>query len=168
MGNEFLKFVTIDGSVTKSAANDAYAAGDVIGLAATTGANIAFDVASYFTVNEPIKINRVQLFIGMAAVPASLTSGFNLYLFNNTPSVQLDNAALTLQDDELFLQSRIALPTPEDVGEYAYSESTLSDKIVKIDSNLKLYGVLQTISGYTPADTSATLFTVRLHIQRMI
>jgi hypothetical protein len=86
------------------------------------------------------------------AVPSGM-GAFRLHLYNAAPTAIADLGAFNLiAADRAKYLGYIDLPTPIDIGDTLWSQVENVNKKVKFASGSKyLYGVLQTIAGYTPA-----------------
>lgn len=145
-------------AITRPADTDAYTALDVIGDA-NGSAILQFKNVAGPRDNE-ILITSVELMIASTSVPVGM-AGFNLRLYNQSPTAIADNAAwdLAVADRNAYL-GNIILGTPIDEGNTVFGDN---DKINKQVSLLTpdLFAILQTIGGFTPA--SGTVFTVTVH-----
>lgn len=146
-------------SVTRPADTTAYAAGDVIGTAVTSVLNFS---AAGPTFGGNLVLTNVTLEIDVAAIPSGMTT-FRLHLYNAAPTAIADNVAYDLAaGDRTKYLGFVDLPTPLDFGSTLWSETesqiywSIRKQITLVDNNL--YGVLQTVAGYTP--TSAAVFVV--------
>jgi len=141
-------------TITRPANTTAYTALDVVGD--TTGSAIL----EFKNIKSPgggeILITSVELEIDVASLPAGMT-GFNVRLYNVSPTAIADNAAwLYDSDDRGKYLGKIVLATPIDEGGTLFIDNDLtSPKQVSLLSS-SLFVELQTITGYTPAGNSET------------
>lgn len=115
-------------------------------------------------VDGKVLIVHASVRIDEGAVPAGMTQ-LRLHLFNGAPTAIADNAAFNLiAADRTKYQGFIDLPVPVDLGDTIYTATEELDypirKEVVVNSIGNLYGVLQTLGGFTP--TASTIFTVSL------
>ncbi len=149
-------------SITRPADTTAYAAGDVIGTA-TSAIHTLTPAGPSF--GGAVLITNVTLELDIASVPAGMTT-FRLHLFNASPTAIADNAAFDLLSaDRSKYLGFVDLPTPLDFGSTLWSETesqiywSIRKQVTLVDANL--YGVLQTVGGYTPASASVFVLTVK-------
>jgi hypothetical protein len=154
-------------SFTKPATNTAYSALDFIGSGTGTKVNRVFDVTA-FDANETIKVVGASLQVNFSAIPASLATGvFNLYLFNANITALNDNDGIGFLKAESGFCFKLQLPALSLMGDYAFTEiATPPNKVITFQSTPYLIGCLQTVSGYTPDDTTATPFSIILNVER--
>jgi hypothetical protein len=141
--------LSANASQTRPANTTAYTAGDVVGAAVT--ANISFGEFAGIASGAVILMGA-WLRIDKNAVPTGM-GAFRLHLYNAAPTAIADNAAFNvIAADRTKYLGYIDLPTPIDLGDTLWSQVENVNKKVKLASGSKyLYGVLQTVAGYTPA-----------------
>lgn len=144
----------------------AYTAGDVIGAADTgTPANAGSAVLEFPTVGPTggwIRIDAVDFSVGRATLPSGMT-GLRLHLYTVAPTAILDNAVFSANlADRLNYRGFIALNTPEAIGAgFLYTWSDYVGRFIRLaNGSSSLFGVLQTLGGFTP--DSGTAYTVAL------
>lgn len=147
-------------SVSQTRPNDttAYTALDVVG--ASPAANMQFTSIGSVAGGHVI-ITGISLRIDVASVPSGMTT-FRLHLFDAAPTAIADNSAMNLiaADRSKYL-GFIEIPTPVDLGDTCWSRNdNINFKCKLASASTDLYGVLQTVSGFTPS--SQTVKTVRI------
>lgn len=109
-----------------------------------------------------VYITDVNLEWDVTALPSGATN-FRLHLYDASPDAILDNAAwdLSSSGDRGKYLGYVDIAQPADLGSTLYSQNPQVNKLVKLaaDSNT-LYGVLQTIAGYTPASAAVMKLSV--------
>lgn len=107
-------------------------------------------------------LTNADLRIDVSAVPSGMTT-FTLHLYDASPTAILDNAAWDLvSGDRAAYLGYIDLGTVVDVGSTLFVQTGQLNKEIKLAADSQtLYGLLQTVAGYTPA--SGTVYAVRLH-----
>jgi hypothetical protein len=150
-------------SVTRPANTTAYTAGDVVGVTGGVSASINFALAAVS--GSRIIINSVTLKRYATAVAAG-EAGYRLHLFDVTqPAAQVDNAVFDVASgDRSAYLGYIDLQTPVDIGSTLISNNDGIGKQIKL-AGTGVFGVLQTIGGYTPA--SAEVFVIELHAAQL-
>lgn len=110
---------------------------------------------------DHIKITDVNLRADVAAVWAS-SGAFRLHLYSSSPTAIVDNAAFDLPSgDRSKYLGFVDIVAPVDVGATLYSQNKEVNKVVKLAlGSTSIYGVLQTIAGFTPGASEA--FTVEI------
>jgi hypothetical protein len=154
-------------SITRPSNTTAYTAGDAIGIAdSATPANAGSAILEFQSMGpagEHILITVAQLRIHLASVTSGMTS-FRLHLYNAAPDAILDNAAWDLSSagDRSKYLGFIDLGTPSDLGSSLFAEFAFPvNKQVKLAAGTtSIWGVLQTVGGYTPA--SGTVYVPEL------
>ncbi|NPV90100.1 MAG: hypothetical protein HPY50_04900 [Firmicutes bacterium] len=151
---------TVSASFTRPSNTTAYDAGDVVGQ--NPGANMVFENV----LSNPggtFMIMGARLSIPVAAVPSGMST-FRLHLYNSASTAIADNTAYNLPAvDRVNYLGFITLSTPIDLGETLWSQDDnirFTGKLAA--SSTTLYGILQTVSGFTP--TSATVKTITLNV----
>lgn len=153
--------------------SNSYTASDTITRPANTTAYDALDVVSTeageiltFTniggLGSEILINNITMRIDVGTIPSGMST-FKLHLYNTAPTAIADNATYNLPsgDRSKYLGS-IDIPTPTDIGDTLWSQNHSLGIIVKLAANsTTLYGILQTVTGYTPS--SGTIKTVTIN-----
>lgn len=108
-----------------------------------------------------IQLTTASLTINLTAVPVGMTT-FLLHLYVAPPAAILDNAAFSAAAaDRAFYRGSIPIPAFNVIGGGFLHIATdyIGRHIKLIDANL--YGVLQTLGGYTPV--SANEIIIRLN-----
>jgi hypothetical protein len=142
--------LALSASIARTADTSAYAAGDAIGIDAAGSPGSAL-INFGIVVTQRLKIEDVRLRIDRATVPSGM-GAFRLHLYVGAPAALLDNAAwdLVAADRDKYL-GYAELPTPAVAG-----ASTLWTQALGVDmrnwiaASGDLYGILQTVAGYTP------------------
>jgi len=147
-------------AITRPDNTTAYTANDVVSTTSTQ--NITFSDVSYIQGNH-IMLMDATLRIDLTAVPSGMI-GFKLYLYDSAPTAIADNAAYDwIAADKSKLLTYITFSVPEKVGSTGilWTELNGINRRLKLASSSNtLYGVLQTLGGYTPA--SETVHTITL------
>lgn len=109
-----------------------------------------------------VEITASLLRIDVNAVPSGMANQ-RLHLFNAAPAAITDNAAFNLPSgDRAKYLGFVDLGTPIDVGDTLAVQAKGIAHVVKLaEGSTSLYGVLQTIDGYTPAAETVTTVTLR-------
>lgn len=107
-------------------------------------------------------ITDVNLRWDVSAVPSGATS-FRLHLYNASPTAVVDNAAFDLvSGDRTKYLGYIEIAAPVDMGATLYSQNASVNKLIALAPDTRaIYGVLQTIGGYTPA--ASEVFKIELN-----
>lgn len=144
-------------AVAQTRPNDttAYAANDVHG--ADPASNLSF--ASIGTAGKTIVITDLQMEMAINAIPSGM-AGFRLHLYNAAPTAITDNLAFNLiaADRAKYLGS-IFIPIAEDLGDTLIARVTGVNLFVKLVTST-LYGVVETLSAYTPSAQSVRTITL--------
>lgn len=130
----------------------AYSANDAI--AANGASHVVF--SGLLNEGADIYITNASLLFESASVPAGMGS-FRLHLYNQTPSGTVDNAAFTMASgDATKYKGYIEIVSPATVGgNYIYRRNeTVNVQVALASGESSLYGVLQTLNGWTPAANS--------------
>lgn len=144
-------------TITRPADTTAYTAGDVIG---GTGGSAIFTFANMARTAGEVLITSVELEIDVASVPSGMT-GFNLRMYNASPTAIADNAAWDLPSgDRGKYLGKIALGTPVDEGSTLFIDNDNINKQIALSST-NLYVELQTVGAFTP--TSACVKRLTIH-----
>jgi hypothetical protein len=154
-------------TITRPSNVTAYTALDVIGVADGAVAANAGDAIHVFPNIGPaggmVRIISVDLFILLAAVPAGMAA-LRLFLFNAPPTAILDNAAMDLKTaDRAKFLGFVDLTVPVDYGSSIFTQNvnnTLLTSVKLADGSTTLYGLLQTVAGFTP--TSGEVYQLRI------
>ena len=144
------------GSAGREATRRLAAAGVPVELHSYPGAIHAFN-------GVPAKavIEGVSLMINLAAVTSGMTS-FRLHLYKTSPTAVLDNAAFDLvAGDRTAYVGYIDIPAPTDLGATLFVQVDQVNKRVSAPGGV-LYGVLQTVGGYTPTSSEDYTLTLRV------
>lgn len=106
-----------------------------------------------------IRITDVNLRADVAAIWGS-SGAFRLHLYSSSPAAVVDNAAFNLVSaDRSKYLGYLDIAAPVDAGDTLYSLNKDINKVVRLAAgSTTLYGVLQTIAGYTPA--ASEVYTV--------
>lgn len=144
-------FTTNTVTITRPANTTAYTALDVIG---DTNGSAIFEFKNIKAKGGgDIIITSIELEVDVAAVPAGMT-GFNVRLYNASPTAIADNAAWLFDsaDRGLYL-GKIVLGTPVDEGATLFIDNDNINKQISLTGS-SLFVELQTIGGFTPAGNS--------------
>lgn len=150
--------LSVSDTQTRPNNTTAYDAGDVVGQ--NPGDNLVFtDFAGIGT--SHVLILGARMRIDAAAVPSGMGT-FRLHLYNAAPTVIADGTAYDLPSgDRSKYLGYITLPTPVDLGATLWSQVDNLNMKVKCASGSKtLYGILETVAGYTP--TAQVVKTITL------
>jgi hypothetical protein len=110
-------------------------------------------------------ITHASLRVDVASVPAGMTQ-FRLHLLNAAPTAITDNMAFNLiaADRDKYL-GFIEIPTPLDLGDTLFNGTEEGyypvRKEVVVPVGGTLYGVLQTVGGFTPTAQSVTVVSLK-------
>ena len=155
LGNGFNALIN-EGGFTSSASftrpddTTAYTALDVVSTlagAVMVFANIGPDAGGR------VLLTSLALEIDVGAIPAGM-GAFRLHIFAETPTPIADNAAFNLPaGDRSKYLGFIEIPTPLDLGATLWSETEamafpIRKEVLLISDTI--YGILQTVPGYTP------------------
>lgn len=136
----------------------AYSANDAI--AASGESYVAF--GGLLNEGADVYITNASLQLEGASVPAGMGS-FRLHLYNEVPSGTADNAAYTMASgDAAKYKGYIELTSPVAVGgSYIYRRNeTVNVQVALASGESSLYGVLQTLNGWTPAASSEVKLSI--------
>lgn len=150
--------VTTSASQTRPADTTAYAAGDVVGqspAANITFANVLPNAGGTFVVLG------ARLRIDVAAIPAGM-SGFRVHLYNAAPTAIVDNAVYSLPaDDRAKYLGYVTITTTRLLGVTVWVQDDNLNVTGKLAAgSTSLFGILETIAGYTP--TASAVKTISL------
>lgn len=144
-------------SITRPSDTNAYAALDVIG---DTGGSAILTFASAGPSSSYLRINAGRVGYNVAALPSGMT-GLRLHLFNASPTAIADNAAFNLPSgDRSKYLGFIDLGAPIDLGDTLVAEQGQQNKQVLLVGGSAIYGLLQTLTAFTPG--SADTFDITL------
>jgi hypothetical protein len=94
-------------------------------------------------------------------------TGFNLRLYNASPTAIADNAAWDIPSgDRGKYLGKIVLGTPVDEGSTLFIDNDLTTPKQLTLTGTALYAELQTITGYTPAGNSE-VYRLTIHAVEM-
>jgi len=151
-------------NVTRPANTTAYTALDVV--AGATTANLEFTGINY-AAGQHVMLMDAKLRIDLTAVPSGMQD-FRLWLFHTAPTAIADNAAFDwIVADKAKLITIVDF-TPIKMGGTGilWDEVTGINKVLNVASGAtSIYGVLQTITGYTPA--SETTLSLQLLVRQL-
>lgn len=150
-------------SITRPNDTTAYTANDVVGTSPAT--NLQFDGCSDVA-GGSVEIKGVSLEIDVAAVPAGMDV-FRLHLYNAAPTAIADNTAFNLPaGDRAKYLGNITITLPVDLGATLWANvDNLSFKRDLAVGSTSLYGILETVGGYTP--TAQAVKKVTLHLKNV-
>lgn len=141
-------------TLTRATNTTAYTVGDVVN--SETASYLTFE---FGTEGQRFIILKALLLVYLNAVPSGM-SGFALHLYSSAPTIITDNSAFNLSsDDRSKYLGTIEFSTPLKKGDTLVSQIenlTFAENLVES----KLYGVLETLGAYTPAN--GTVFDIRL------
>jgi hypothetical protein len=150
----------ISASQTRPDNTTAYTALDVVGTDAA--ANMSFDLVNRVPSAGYFIILSASLRVDVNAVPSGM-GNFRLHLFSEAPTAITDNLAFNLiaADRAKYIGS-IDIPTPNDLGDTLFGRvDNLNFPGKLATSSTTVYGVLQTLGGYTPASQTVKTVTIR-------
>jgi hypothetical protein len=143
-------------TITRPSDTDAYTAGDAVG---DTGGSAILTFANMARAAGEVIITSIELEIDVDAVPSGMT-GFNVRLYNASPTAIADNAAWDLPSgDRGKYLGKVSLTTPTDEGSTLFSDNDGINKQITLTST-SLYVVLQTVGGYTPSSAAVKRLTI--------
>ena len=149
-------------SVSQTRPNDTtpYTALDVVGTDPAT--NMIFTTALPIAGSHFV-VMGASLRVDVGTKPATM-DGFRLHLYDSAPTAIADNTAFNIPSaDRSKYLGYITLTTPTDFGDTLYGQTdNINFKRKLAVGSTTLYGILETIAGYTP--TASTVKTVTLHI----
>lgn len=136
----------------------AYAAGDVVSN--STSAPVVLTFSDVGPTKGSIIIQSASIRLDQATLPSGM-AGLRLHLYSSAPTAINDNAAYNLPSgDRDKYVCYVDFSTPIDIGDTLISQVTYVGQQARLyDGNL--YGILQTVAGYTP--TSASSRTLKLY-----
>lgn len=126
----------------------AYTAGDIV---APSGAGYV-SFSGLTANNGDIYITNAKLAFQANAVPAGM-GAFRLHLFSSPPSGLSDNAAFSVTTSSILsYQGFVEILSPIAFGDHIYRQNETANLQVSLASGSStIYGVLQTVNGWTPA-----------------
>lgn len=148
---------TASATITRPANATAYTALDIIGTALT--------FATGLTSGQHAIIMGADIHYDVAAIPAGMTT-FRLHLYDVTPpSAPADNAAFDLPagDRASYLGYLDLSGTMLDLGSTCFIQGDNLNRKIKLNASANVFGLLQTVGGFTPAGNSEVL-VCRLHL----
>lgn len=135
---------------TRPANTTPYTALDVIG---DTGGSAIITFAAMGAAGDNMLLTSAAVRYDVAALPANMAA-LRLHLYTAAPTAIVDNAAWDLvSGDRANYVGFIDITTLNDFGSTLYTQVTQINKHVKL-AGTALYGLLQTIIGFTPAANS--------------
>lgn len=144
-------------AVTRPSDTTAYTALDVLG---DTGGSAILTFSTAGPSSSYLRIDSGRFMYNASAVPSGMT-GFRLHLYNASPTAIADNAAFDLvSGDRSKYIGYIDVGTPQDFGSTLFTEANQQNKPILLVGGTTVYGILQTITGWTPA--SADTWTIDL------
>ena len=145
-------------SMTRPNDTTPYTALDVCGT--SPAANIEFAGINSVSGGHVV-VTGFSLRVDVAAVPSGM-GAFRLHLFDAAPTAIADNAAMSLiSADRSKYLGYIETTTPIDLGDTLWSRTdNLNFKVKLASASTSIFGVLQTVAGFTP--TAQTVKTIRL------
>lgn len=135
----------VTATLTRSDNTTAYQAGDVIGNATTS--IIAFNTG--IPVGYQFVILSVLLKIAISALPAGMTT-IRLHLYNASPTNIADGTAWALATADVSKYLGYIDISPADLGA-ALIGQVESVNMVRTLVTTNLYGMLETVGGFTPS-----------------
>ena len=147
-------------SQTRPDNTTAYTALDVVGT--DPASNIEFTSVLPIA-GADFVIMGASLRVDVGAKPAGM-DGFRLHLYNAAPTAIVDNAPFNIPSaDRSKYLGYITLTTPTDFGDTLYGQTdNINFKRKLAVGSTSLFGILETITGFTP--TAEAVKTVTLHI----
>jgi len=149
-------------SVSQTRPNDttAYTALDVVG---TSPATIIEFTNVLATAGADFVVMGASLRVDVGTKPAGM-DGFRLHLYSSAPTAIADNTAFNIPSaDRGKYLGYITLTSPTDFGDTLYGQTdNINFKRKLAVGSTSLFGILETIAGYTP--TASTVKTVTLSV----
>lgn len=147
-------------SFTRPADTNAYSAGDALSNSTSAPVVLTFSNAAPSAGGKMVVINAT-LEIDANAVPSGM-GAFRLHLYGTSPTAINDSAAYDLPSgDRAKYLGWVDLPLPTLLGSTMFSQN-VSDRTQFTAASGTIYGILQTVAGYTP--TSAVVKTLKLKL----
>jgi hypothetical protein len=141
--------------ITRAANTTAYAAGDIIGGIIT--------IPTGLTSGQNGMLLSADIIGLIASVPSGMTT-FRLHLYNASPgSAHADNAPFDLASgDRASYLGFVSIGQIVDYGQSIYAQSDALNRPFDLDASANLYGYLETIGAFTPANNSE-VYWLRCH-----
>lgn len=152
--------------ITRPNDTTAYTAGDTIG-----GVIEFADIANWQNPGREVCIISARLRVDIDAVPVGM-GAFRLHLYRSAPGgIWADNGGWDLASDadRAAYLGFIEFTTPEDLGSTLFRQlDGINHQVTMLppsseSPNNSLYGILQTVGGWTPA--ALTVFAVTLNTE---
>jgi len=145
---------------SRSNSGSAYTAGDVIGPAVTGNLEFA-NVSS--SPGSMVDIFRATLYTNGNVVPSGMDA-LRLHLYSSAPTIIADDAAFDLAaGDRSKYVGHIDFDTINALGATLFAQASQVNCFACLaPGSTTLYGVLQTISGFTPVASAS--YTVALYV----
>ncbi len=126
-----------------------YAIGDVVG---DTNGSAIFEFTGLGRANGQFIITAANLLIAKTAVPTGMVAGFNIHIFNASPTAVADNAAFTLPNGDLpKFETTIPLALPVLKAGSAISMNEDLTREVTLSATGSLFVEYETLSAFTPS-----------------
>lgn len=150
---------TSSASITRPNDTNAYADLDVLSNSTTEPTVITF--ANVGPSGGNIIINSVFMRCDVNVLPSGMST-FRLHLYNAAPTAINDNAAYNLPSaDRSKYLGWVDIPKPTDIGDTLWSQTNgLSMQIKLATGSTALYGILQTMTAYTPSASIVKTITI--------
>ena len=145
-------------TITRPSNATPYTAGDVIG---DTNGSAIFEFENMAkTGGGEVMITSIELEVDLSAVPSGM-AGFNVRLYNASPTAIADNSAWDLPSgDRGKYLGKVLLGTPVDEGATLFIDNDGVNKQITLTST-SLFVELQTVAAFTP--TSAAVKRLTIH-----
>lgn len=132
-------------TITRPNDTTAYTALDVV----STQAGAVLEFATLGKPNGVSLLTELRYMVDTGTVPSGM-GAFRLHLYNAAPTAIADNAAFNLPAaDRAKYVGFIEFGTPLDLGDTLFSQKEDLRKQVALSGG-SLYGILQTVNGFTP------------------
>jgi hypothetical protein len=143
-------------TITRPANTTAYTALDVV----STEAGAVLEFTNMGQPNGVVYITAASLRVDVAAVPSGM-GVFRLHLYKTAPTAIADNAAFDLPSgDRAKYCGYLDIGTPIDLGATLWAQNDETRKQVDL-SGTSIYGILQTVAGFTPTSAAVKTITLR-------
>lgn len=153
---------SVSASFTRPNDTNAYTALDVESDSTSSPTVLTF--ANIGPVGGKILLTRVTHEIDVSAIPSGM-GAFRIHLYNASPTAINDNAAFDLPSgDRTKYLGFIEIPTPYDLGSTLWADTEAMFQPIRMEITLvtgTIYGILQTVAGYTP--TAQAVKKITLH-----
>lgn len=155
--------ISLDNDTCTGISTAASSTNTTAGSASSSTAGSA--ILTFFPVTNPgesVYITDVNLDWHVSSLPSG-ASTFRLHLYNEAPGAILDNAAWDLSSagDRGKYLGYVTIAQPVDLGSTLTSQNVVVNKLVRLAPQTNaIYGVLQTVTGFTPA--SGSVFKVTM------